>query len=76
MDTLPEDAVPLEDSKEEEQLPPQQHPEDITAEYVKELQLPADRFLCKLSDNWPKFKFGAFKITDYDSKLVLVEVPE
>ena len=38
--------------------------------------MPTDRFLCKLSDNWPKFKFGGFKIRDCVSNIVLVEVPE
>ena len=37
---------------------------------------PTDRFLCKLSDNWPKFKFGGLKIRDCVSKLTLVDVPE
>ena len=37
---------------------------------------PTDRFLCKLSDNWPKFKFGGFKIRDCVSNITLVEVPE
>lgn len=37
---------------------------------------PTDRFLCKLTDNWPKFKFGGFKIRDCVSNIVLVEVPE
>ena len=43
---------------------------------MKRLCLPADRFLCKLKDNWPEFRFRGFKITDYDTKIVLVEVPE
>ena len=37
---------------------------------------PTDKFLCKLSDNWPKFKFGGFKIRDMISKITLVDVPE
>ena len=37
---------------------------------------PTDRFLCKLTDNWPQFKFGGFKIRDMVSKLVLVDVPQ
>ena len=41
-----------------------------------QLQEPTDRFLCKLTDNWPKFKFGGFKIRDMVSKLTLVDVPE
>ena len=40
------------------------------------LMEPTDRFLCKLVDNWPKFKFGGFKIRDMVSKLTLVDVPE
>ena len=36
---------------------------------------PADRFLCKLTDNWCDFKFQGFSIRDEDSKLVLVNVP-
>ena len=40
------------------------------------LMEPTDRFLCKLNDNWPKFKFGGFRIRDMVSKLVLVDVPE
>ena len=57
-------------------VPPQQHPDNITADYVMNLQDPTDRFLCKLADNWPKFKFGGFKIRDMISKLTLVDVPE
>ena len=33
-------------------------------------------FLCKLADNWPKFKFGGFKIRDCESNFTLVDVPE
>ena len=58
-----------------EDLPPQEHPDDITPEYVCGLLQPADRFLCKLSDNWPQFKFQGFSIRDVDSKMVLVTVP-
>ena len=54
----------------------QQHPADITAEYVANLMAPTDKFLCKLSDNWPKFKFGGFKIRDVSSGITLVDVPE
>ena len=54
----------------------QNHPEDITVDYVANLTEPTDRFLCKLSDNWPDFKFGAFKIRDCVSKITLVDVPE
>ncbi len=32
--------------------------------------------MCKLSDNWAKFKFKGFKIRDIVSNIVLVEVPE
>ena len=32
--------------------------------------------MCKLSDNWPVFKFGGFKIRDCVSKITLVDVPE
>ena len=52
------------------------HPDAITVDYVANLQQPTSKFLCKLSDNWPKFKFGGFKIRDIDSKITLVEVPE
>ena len=55
---------------------PQQHPELITSEYVKQLTNPTDKFLCKLSDNWPKFRFGGFKIRDMISKITLVDVPD
>ena len=37
--------------------------------------MPADRFLCKLSDNWPVFKFQGFSIRDCDSNMTLVTVP-
>lgn len=46
-------------------------PEDIHA-----FTAPADHFLCKLSDNWAKFRFRGFKIRDMVSNIVLVEVPE
>ena len=55
--------------------PPQNHPDVITSEYVQTLTNPADRFLCKLTDNTPKFKFGGFKIRDMVSKITLVDVP-
>ena len=48
----------------------------ITPEYVASLTEPTDKFLCKLSDNWPQFKFGSFKIRDVASNITLVEVPE
>ena len=48
----------------------------ITAEYVSNLTEPTDKFLCKGSDNWPKFKFKGFKIRDMISKITLVEVEE
>ena len=54
----------------------EKHPDVITAEYVMGLQKPTKGFLCKMADNWPKFKFGGFKIRDVDSKITLVEVPE
>ena len=59
-------------------IKPQEHPDqpDVTSDYVKTLTEPTDRFLCKLDDNWPKFKFGGFKIRDCVSNIVLVEVPE
>ena len=59
-------------------IKPQEHPEtpNVTPDYVKTLTEPTDRFLCKLDDNWPKFKFGGFKIRDCVSNIVLVEVPE
>lgn len=37
---------------------------------------PTDQFLCKLSDNWAKFRFKGFKIRDMVSNITLVEVPE
>ena len=55
---------------------PQSHPDDITADYVMNLSEPTDRFLCKISDNWPKFTFCGFKIRDCVSGLTLVDVPE
>ena len=56
---------------------PQEHPDydEITVDYVKSLELPADRFLCRLTDNWPVFKFQGFSIRDCDSKMTLVTVP-
>ena len=61
-----------EQPKEEEQS----HPDKITVEYVKNLKVPTNRFLCKLSDNWTKFRFGGFKIRDMVSKITLVDVPD
>ena len=48
--------------------------DQITAELVKQLQLPTEKFLCRLSDNWPQLKFGGFKIRDIVSGFTLVEV--
>ena len=54
----------------------QEHPAEPTIEYVKSLTEPTDRFLCKLSDNWAKFRFRGFKIRDMISNITLVEVPD
>ena len=70
------DAMNLEGQPAKSQEAPQTHPDDITFEYVNSLELPTDRFLCKLSDNTPKFKFAGFKIRDMMSKITLVEVPD
>ena len=40
------------------------------------LTQPTDQFLCKISDNWAKLRFGGFKIRDCVSNLVLVEVAD
>ena len=48
----------------------------MTAELVKTLTTPTDKFLCKISDNWPSLKFGGFKIRDMISGLTLVEVQD
>ena len=53
-----------------------QPPSDVTPEYVKTLKAPTDRFLCKLTDNWAKFRFRGFKIRDMISNITLVEVPD
>ena len=54
----------------------QNHPSEITPDYVMGLTNPTNEFLCKITDNWPKFKFGGFKIRDMISKITLVDVPE
>ena len=48
--------------------------EQITADVVKNLQEPTEKFLCKLTDNWPSLRFGGFKIRDIISGYTLVEV--
>ena len=50
--------------------------DQITAEIVKALQEPTEKFLCKLTDNWPQLKFGGFKIRDIISGYTLVEVSD
>ena len=40
------------------------------------LQEPTEKFLCKLSDNWPQLRFGGFKIRDIVSGYTLVEVQD
>ena len=47
-----------------------------TPDECRKLTAPTEKFLCKISDNWPKFKFLGFKIRDMVSNLTLVEVPE
>ena len=49
---------------------------DVTPEYVKALTAPTETFLCKLTDNWAKFRFRGFKIRDMISNITLVEVPD
>ena len=41
-----------------------------------QLKEPTKKFLCNLSDNWPKIKFGGFKIRDMISGITLVEVDD
>ena len=48
----------------------------IDAAYIKSLTKPTEKFLCKLSDNTFKIRFGAFRIRDMDSGIVLVDVSE
>ena len=48
----------------------------VTPDYVKQLTGPTDKFLCKLTDNWAKFRFRGFKIRDMVSNITLVEVPD
>ena len=48
----------------------------ITFDYVNNLEKPTNRFLCKLSDNTPLFRFGGFRIRDMHSNITLVDVPE
>ena len=50
--------------------------EDITPDFVKTLTNPTDKFLCKISDNWPSLRFGGFKIRDMISGYTLVEVQD
>jgi hypothetical protein len=50
--------------------------EDATPDYVRALTIPTDQFLCKISDNWPKLRFGGFKIRDMVSGITLVEVQD
>ena len=51
-------------------------PDEVTPDYVKSLNEPTEQFLCKLSDNWPKFKFKGFRIRDCVSNITLVDVPD
>ena len=49
---------------------------EITPDFVKQLGAPTEKFLCKLTDNIYKIKFGAFRIRDMTSGIVLVDVSE
>ena len=48
----------------------------ITADFVRSLNTPTEKFLCRMADNWADFKFRGFKIRDMVSNITLVEVPE
>lgn len=48
--------------------------DQITSAVVMKLGAPTERFLCKLTDNWPQLRFGGFKIRDIVSGYTLVEV--
>ena len=54
--------------------PMQEAEQDVGPDYIRSLNAPTERFLCKLSDNWPDLKFGGFKIRDMISGITLVEV--
>ena len=45
-------------------------------DYVLNLSNPTNRFLCKIVDNHPKFKFGGFRIRDCISNITLVQVDD
>ncbi len=47
----------------------------ITPDYVRALNAPTDRFLVRLSENWPKLSFKGFSIRDMASNITLVDVP-
>ena len=51
-------------------------PEEITPDFVRSLSAPTDRFLVKISDNWPKLSFKGFSIRDMVSNVTLVDVPQ
>ena len=51
-------------------------PDEITPEFVQGLKAPTNKFLCKLAENWPKFRFRGFKIRDMVSNITLVDVPD
>ena len=47
-----------------------------TPDDIRGLDRPAEKFLCRLKDNWADFKFRGFKIRDMVSGITLVEVAE
>ncbi len=48
----------------------------VSPDQVRALTQPTSQFLCQLSDNWPKMRFGGFKIRDMISGITLVEVKD
>ncbi len=56
--------------------PMHQPASDISPDYIRSLNMPTERFLCRLSDNWANLRFGGFRIRDMISGITLVEVQD
>ncbi len=46
----------------------------VTVADILKLSAPADDFMCKLSDNVYGIKFGAFRMRDFESGFVIVDI--
>ncbi len=51
------------------------YPEDVTVDFVRQMQKPSEKLFCLLKDN-QVMRFGAYRVKDYDSGNIYIHITE